>query len=127
MARTTVSSKDELKAALKRRDAEIVIVNETLAKRVRLARKVPIPLLISIAAAAGAGLLLGPIGILPSTFALAIGVSLSGAEIAVIVGLILAIGATLTIVLAKDYDEIEIEVGGVVRTSLRRKKTAARN
>ena len=123
MASTTVSTKDELKAALKRQDSEIVIVNEALAKRVRLAKKVPVPLRVSIAAAVGAGLLLGPIGFLPSTLALAIGVTLTGAEVAIIVALILAIGATLTIVLAKDYDEVEIEVGGVVRTSLRRKQT----
>jgi len=33
---------------------------------------------------------------------------------------------TLTLALAKDYDEVEIDYGGVVRTSLRRKQTAAK-
>jgi hypothetical protein len=118
MSKVIVTTEAELRAAMKRRDSEIIVANKDLAQKIHRLKAIAPPVAIAAITMVGAGALMGPIGLLPGSIVL----GLTGAEIVIIVALVLVVGAGLTLALVKDYDEVEFDASGKIVLRRRSKR-----
>ena len=120
-----MTSERELRRALQRRVPEIVVDNPRLARQIRrfkrLSPRVVLATIAALAASAAALPVLGPVAIGGGVLA----VTITGAELAVIVAIVGVVGIGLVTVLYGDYEVVEVVIAySEMRVTIRRKQPA---